>query len=64
MVRISVDRQLCEANGVCEGIAADMFRLDDADRLTVLQSSVPAGDEQLAVHAARMCPRQAITVED
>ena len=63
-MRISVDHELCEANGVCEGIAADMFRLDDADRLTILQSSVPAGDEQLAVQAAQMCPRQAITVEE
>ena len=30
-MRVDVDRDLCESNAVCVGIAADIFELDDED---------------------------------
>ncbi len=53
----------CEANGLCVGIAPDVFELDDEDQLTVHEERVvPARRAQLE-EAARMCPRAAIRLE-
>jgi ferredoxin len=64
-MRVVVDRDLCEGNGVCEKRAPEVFRLGDDDQAVVL---VERPDEALRpkVEAAvRGCPRQAIRlVED
>ena len=36
-MRIEVDWDLCESNGVCMGIIPEVFQLGDDDMLTVLQ---------------------------
>ncbi|MFE3618116.1 ferredoxin, partial [Streptomyces anulatus] len=40
LMKIIVDFDRCEANGVCVGIAPDMFELDDDDQLTVIEGDV------------------------
>ena len=61
-MRVEVDLDRCESNGLCMAAAPDVFRLDDDDSLHVLVAE-PAEDRREAVMAAaRVCPKQAITV--
>lgn len=62
-MKVVVDYGLCESNGVCAGIAADIFDLGEDDQLTVLQEHPPATKQALLEDAARQCPRQAIVIE-
>ncbi|MDT4939363.1 MAG: ferredoxin, partial [Pseudonocardiales bacterium] len=40
-MEIQVDRDLCEANAVCCGLAPDVFELDDDERLVILTQDPP-----------------------
>jgi len=63
-MKVVVDYDLCEANAVCQKQAPEVFRVEEDDTLTVIISDVP-GDLQAKVEeAVRLCPRQAIRVED
>jgi len=64
MMRIEVDWDLCESNGVCMGIIPEVFQLGDDDMLTVLQPEVTPENESLVREAVRQCPRQAISIKD
>lgn len=58
-VRVDLDR--CEANGVCVGIAPDIFELDDDEELHI-QVPVPPADREGDVRSAiAQCPRAALT---
>ena len=61
-MKIVVNRDLCESNAVCMGIAPHVFELGDDDMLTVLQPEVTAENEELVREAVRQCPRQAISI--
>jgi ferredoxin len=62
-MRVTVDYELCESNGICAGLLPSVFELRDDDNLYVLDES-PAEDlrEQLLL-AVRRCPRQALRLE-
>ena len=62
--KIEVDWGLCESNGVCMGIIPEVFRLEDDDTLTVLQSEVTPENEEQVRDAVRQCPRQAISISE
>ena len=63
-MRIIVDYDLCEANAICQRVAPEVFKVDEQDKLQILQDS-PAEDlrEKLQV-AVRRCPRRALRLED
>lgn len=61
-MRVVVDFGLCESNGICAGIAPDVFDLGDDDRLAVVEDHLPDEDVERLTDVARQCPRQAITV--
>jgi ferredoxin len=63
-MRIEVDWDLCESNGVCMGIIPEVFQLGEDDMLTVLQPEVTPENEALVLEAVRQCPRQAISLTD
>jgi ferredoxin len=63
-MRIEVDWDLCESNGVCMGIIPEVFQLGDDDMLTVLQPEVTPENESLVREAVRQCPRQAISIKE
>ena len=63
-MRIEVDWDLCESNGVCMGIIPEVFQLGDDDMLSVLQPEVTPENESLVREAVRQCPRQAISIEE
>ncbi|MFI9382676.1 ferredoxin [Kutzneria sp. NPDC052558] len=59
---VEVDRDLCEANGLCAAAAPEVFELDNNDELVIHQP--PQGDElarRVAVAVAG-CPRYALRV--
>ncbi|WP_106850139.1 ferredoxin [Blastococcus sp. Marseille-P5729] len=63
-MKVIVDFDVCESNGICMETAPEVFRLDDEDYLHVLQEN-PSEDLYDAVEqAAVRCPKQAITIED
>ncbi|CAM2773298.1 ferredoxin [Mycobacterium intermedium] len=63
-MKIEVDWDLCESNGVCMGIIPEVFLLDDQDMLHVLQPEVTPENEELVRDAVRQCPRQAISIQE
>ena len=63
-MKIVVDYDLCEANALCMEAAPEVFRVEEDDTLTVLLEE--PGDELRAKveEAARLCPRQAISLSE
>jgi ferredoxin len=64
-MKIKVDFDLCDSNGLCESLAPDVFELDDNDFLVVRQEEI--GDDQLdqVRRAVAACPKLAIAlIED
>ena len=62
-LRVSVDQEICQGNGVCERRAPEVFSLGDDDRASVLEAG-PTMDHLDDVRAAaRSCPTQAITFD-
>lgn len=59
-MEIRVDRDLCEANGVCVGLAPDIFELDDDEQLLVLQPDPPADRVERVSLAVSRCPKNAL----
>jgi ferredoxin len=63
-VKVDVDFGLCESNGVCMGLAPDVFLLNDDDTLPILQPDVQQESQAVVLEAVRQCPRQAISVKE
>ena len=64
-MRIVVNRELCESNGVCVTVAPDLFVIDERDKLHVLVEQPSPDQLENAKTAVRRCPRNALSlVED
>ena len=63
-MRIHVDYDLCEANGVCVKTAPDIFRVDDTDKLHLLVSGPSAEQVEIVERAVRRCPRRALSLRE
>ena len=63
-MRVVVDRDRCEGNAICVGIAPDLFELDDDDYVTVTTNPIPADEVVLAEQAIADCPRAALSRRD
>ena len=61
-MRVEVDRDLCESNAVCVGIAPDVFDLDDEDLAAVTADEVPPAREEDVRSAVQLCPKIALTL--
>ncbi|WP_034270610.1 ferredoxin [Haloechinothrix halophila] len=62
-MNVIVDYDACEANGVCEGFAPDIFHLDEEDQLHVLAQ--PDEDSADRVRqAVRACPKVALSLTE
>lgn len=63
-MRVRVDYDRCEGNLRCEATAPEVFEVGDDDRARVLIER-PGEDLRAKVErAARLCPRQAIIIEE
>jgi ferredoxin len=63
-MRVIVDRDLCESNGVCEGLAPEVFQIDDGDELQILQEHPEESLRAKVQDAVRSCPKQALTLHE
>ncbi|BAD55378.1 MULTISPECIES: ferredoxin [Nocardia] len=59
-MKVSVDLDQCEANGICVGFAPDVFELDDDDQLHILTDEVPADRRAEVEDAVAQCPKAAL----
>jgi ferredoxin len=58
-MELRVDRDLCEANAVCCGLAPDVFELDDDEQLVIKQPFPPDRLERVQ-KAVERCPKNAL----
>ena len=63
-MRVVVDWDLCESNGLCMAAAPEVFELQDDDTLMILQETPDESLRPKVVDAVRACPKQAITLQD
>ncbi|MDQ1533796.1 MAG: ferredoxin [Actinomycetota bacterium] len=63
-MKVVVDFDRCESNAVCMGIAPEVFEVRDDDFLYVLQEHPPEELRPKMEEAVRLCPKQAISIED
>jgi ferredoxin len=61
-MKIVVDWDRCEANGVCVSAAPEAFRLDEQDRLHLLLEHVTPELRARVEKAVRGCPKQALSL--
>ena len=59
-MEIRVDRDLCEANAVCCGLAPDVFELDDDEQLVIKTQEPPADRLERVSLAVARCPKNAL----
>jgi ferredoxin len=63
-MRVVVDFDRCESNGLCMAAAPEVFEVRDDDFLYVLDENPPENLRAKVEEAARACPKQAIAIED
>ena len=63
-VRVVVDWDLCESNGLCMAAAPEVFQLQDDDTLLILQETPEESLRDKVKNAAHACPKQAISLQD
>ncbi len=61
--KVVVDFDVCESNAICMQVAPHIFEVREDDFLYVLQEEPPDELRAKCEEAARVCPKQAITVE-
>jgi ferredoxin len=63
-MKVTIDYDLCEANGVCASLVPEVFELDDEDNTNILVDEVPAEHLDQVRHAVRSCPKAAISLQE
>ena len=63
-MKVVVDQKLCEGNMKCQEAAPEVFEVRDDDKSHLLLDNPPERMRDKLKLAARLCPRQAITVTD
>lgn len=63
-MKVTVDRDACEANAVCAGLVPEVFAVDDDDNLHILMADVQAGLADAVRHAVRSCPKAALALDE
>jgi ferredoxin len=64
MLRIVVDRDLCEGNARCAQVAPKVFRVNDDDKLEILVEEPSEAMREDVEAAVAICPRQALKLLD
>ena len=62
-LRVIVDYELCEANALCMQAVPEVFRVDDDDKLHLLQEQPPESLWANVERAVRLCPKGALKLE-
>ena len=59
-MRVTVDRDRCVGNGVCEARAPEHFVVDDNGEVQLPYTEIPPEERQLVLDAVSSCPAQAL----
>ena len=59
---VEVDRDLCEANGLCVAAAPEVFELDEDEELVIHEPASDAASAERVRVAVASCPRTALRV--
>lgn len=62
-LHIKIDRELCQGHATCMAEAPELFQVDDAGNVTVLQENPPQELLAKARQAEKYCPTKAITIK-
>jgi ferredoxin len=63
-MRVSVDTELCHANGLCIQVAPGVFVLeDDHEVVHVVSDQVDEAERERVEEAVLLCPLRALSVE-
>lgn len=62
IIRIRVDRSLCESNEVCVGLCPEVFRIDEGGTMALITQTPTAALRAKVEEAVRSCPRQALSL--
>lgn len=62
-MKINVNYDLCEANGVCVKILPEVFSLDDDDNLHLATDTPDEALRAKVEKAVVRCPKQALSLE-
>ncbi|MGV9633193.1 ferredoxin [Nocardia rhamnosiphila] len=62
-MKIILDTDQCEANGICVGLAPEVFELDDDDTLHIHESTAGAAERTDVRDAVAQCPKAALRLE-
>ncbi len=63
-MKIVVDFDICESNGLCMQSAPEVFEVRDDDFLYILNENPSEELRDKVDLAVRSCPKQAISIED
>jgi ferredoxin len=63
-MKVVVDFDRCESNAICMGIAPEVFEVRADDFLYVLQEHPAEELRPKMEEAVRLCPKQAISIEE
>lgn len=63
-MKVVVDFELCQSYAICVEIAPKIFEVDENDDLQILLENPPEEMRQELEEAVRLCPRQAIAIEE
>ncbi|MEU3019660.1 MULTISPECIES: ferredoxin [unclassified Nocardiopsis] len=61
-MRVEVDYDQCESNALCMAAAPEVFEVRDDDFLYLLTEEPGEELREKVLKAARLCPKQAVTV--
>lgn len=62
-MKVTVDWNLCDGNGVCAIEAPAHFEMDDEDELVVLKDHVDESERAEVAAAVRVCPKRALAIQ-
>jgi len=63
MIKVIVDRDVCQNHGQCVFAAPQVFEVDEEGELVVLDEEPDESLREAVEEAADVCPVQAITIE-
>lgn len=62
-MKVTVDRDLCVGNGVCEALAPDLFIVGPGGEVELQFTEIPSGKEELVQEAVNSCPARALRID-
>lgn len=63
-IKVVVDFDLCEGNGVCQALCPEVFEVTDDDSVRVNHEAVTPDRIEAVRKAVRRCPKAALRMEE